>query len=516
MKTVSPSPAEIDLKLYFDLYDTARKGYLTREEFRKFCDYLMNHIMVNKTAMYGLMRDLDRIKGTISYGMLYEAWKRQMLIKSAAEQDSPAVKLVLLLKEIAALDGPTKPMRNSIDWCLEKLASGKIYETPLDNAYNYGKPSKQLSEILPRLNTPGIVFKDLEGYKPIIENKGIVPSITPSFDKKLLESFGFSVFDFTKSLDRKAVLPTVSYHLFQTYGVFSVLDETSFKRFVQKIQSGYNTENPFHNDLHITDVLQMCHCVLTNGGVAGIMQLSKMDIAAFLVSMVIHDYKHPALGNGFFAATGHELAIQYNDQSILENFHLSQAFEVIFKEPGCNIFCKRTPDEVKYMRKRIIESVLSTDMAKHNTIMNSLQTLITTHNIVKGSNNEKILDNKKAEFETKQLIMNAFVHAIDIGNQARPFEVAQLWSTRVMEEFWKQGDLEKQLKIPVSMCCNRSTDTKPAVQSGFICNIVKPLFERLAQIFPKLEILAENARKNEQEWRQLLPPASPKKESTTK
>jgi hypothetical protein len=65
--------------------------------------------------------------------------------------------------------------------------------------------------------------------------------------------------------------------------------------------------------------------------------VGEKGIFAGLVSAIIHDFQHPGYTNQFMINSEHELALTYNDQSVLENFHLSEAFKVI-KKPENNIF----------------------------------------------------------------------------------------------------------------------------------------------------------------------------------
>ncbi len=76
--------------------------------------------------------------------------------------------------------------------------------------------------------------------------------------------------------------------------------------------------------------------------------LDKVAALSCIVAAVVHDfrceicritydntltfyyYRHPGLSNNYFMATSHPLAIRYNDDSILENYHVSEAFMVRF------------------------------------------------------------------------------------------------------------------------------------------------------------------------------------------
>jgi cAMP-specific phosphodiesterase 4 len=56
--------------------------------------------------------------------------------------------------------------------------------------------------------------------------------------------------------------------------------------------------------------------------------------------------------------------LQYNDVSVLENFHIASAYKVL-NMPECNILENLTPVEKKEFRRLFVEIILSTDLTKH-------------------------------------------------------------------------------------------------------------------------------------------------------
>ena len=48
-----------------------------------------------------------------------------------------------------------------------------------------------------------------------------------------------------------------------------------------------------------------------------------------LVAAAVHDVDHPGRTNGFMVNSGHNLALLYNDISVLENHHLAVAFKLM-------------------------------------------------------------------------------------------------------------------------------------------------------------------------------------------
>ena len=55
---------------------------------------------------------------------------------------------------------------------------------------------------------------------------------------------------------------------------------------------------------------------------------------------------------------------KYLDQSVLENYHVSETFKVILND-SCNILENFTNGEFRVIRKRMISCILATDMTNH-------------------------------------------------------------------------------------------------------------------------------------------------------
>jgi len=170
-----------------------------------------------------------------------------------------------------------------------------------------------------------------------------------------------------------------------------------------------------------------------------------------------------------------------------------------------NIFSELSKEDYKTMRKRIVESVLATDMTFHAKQFTYLKLKIESLSISEGKNTEKILDglDKMGIYSTQQEFLNIVLHSSDISNPTKPFHIYSQWAERVMEEFWSQGDKEKSLNLPVSFLCDRNTITLPGAQIGFMDGIVSPFLNSLVQIFPGLNFLLENVNNNKAMYKKI-------------
>uniref|UniRef100_A0A0R3WTX8 PDEase domain-containing protein n=1 Tax=Hydatigena taeniaeformis TaxID=6205 RepID=A0A0R3WTX8_HYDTA len=74
------------------------------------------------------------------------------------------------------------------------------------------------------------------------------------------------------------------------------------------------------------------------------------------------------------------LAILYNDSSVLENYHLAVAFNLL-TFPGCDILVNVTRKQRLTFRRMVIDMVLSTDMSKHMSLLADLKTMVETKKV---------------------------------------------------------------------------------------------------------------------------------------
>ena len=74
----------------------------------------------------------------------------------------------------------------------------------------------------------------------------------------------------------------------------------------------------------------------------------------------------------------------------------------------------------------------------------------------------------------------------------------------MLQEFFNQGDREKQLGIPVQMLNDRDKVVIPNSQIGFIEFVVAPLIIGCVKLFPPLYELSRNIHLNVAHWADLL------------
>ncbi len=70
-----------------------------------------------------------------------------------------------------------------------------------------------------------------------------------------------------------------------------------------------------------------------------------------------------------------------------------------------------------------------------------------------------------------------------------------------MEEFYIQGDQERNLKIQTSAFCDRTKPAECKCQLGFIEFVVAPLYDIWTEMSPELKIAAKCLEENRRYWK---------------
>ncbi|XP_052867554.1 dual specificity calcium/calmodulin-dependent 3',5'-cyclic nucleotide phosphodiesterase 1-like [Anopheles cruzii] len=274
---------------------------------------------------------------------------------------------------------------------------------------------------------------------------------------KTLDDWSFDVFALAEAGNCQPV-KYLGYDLLNRYGMihkFKVPPST-LETFLTRIEEGYcRFRNPYHNNLHAADVAQTVHHVLCQTGLMH--WLTDLEIFATLLAALIHDYEHTGTTNNFHVMSGSDTAMLYNDRAVLENHHISAAFRVL-KEDECNVLQNLSRDEYRELRTLIIDMVLATDMSFHFQQLKNMRNLLTLA--------EPQVDKSKA--------LSLVLHCCDISHPAKRWDIHHKWTMLLLEEFFRQGDLERELGLPFSPLCDRNNTLVAESQIGFIEFIVEP------------------------------------------
>ena len=335
----------------------------------------------------------------------------------------------------------------------------------------------------------------------ILENALININYSPN---KILDK-SFNIFELKEIIGHDNVLPLMGKIILDSFGLFTdeIISTEKLDPFLVSVSNQYFKTTLYHNSMHGADVTQSLCLYFLNSNAEEICQSLILDLLGIFISALGHDLGHPGFTNIFHINSSSELAITYNDISVLENFHTSKLFRII-RNPETDIFEKLSVQDYKTIRKRMVGNILATDMANHGKIMTVINSRISINREENRPKFEILSGNDKTKFEEQQGLFDFLIHAADLAHNTKLFNISIRWVELLTEEFWRQGDKEKSLNLPVSFLCDREKYNIPQSQVGFLKGFIIPTFESLINIFPSLKWTVVNAKTNLDKWQNLV------------
>ncbi|KAM4050714.1 3',5'-cyclic-AMP phosphodiesterase 4C isoform 4-T4 [Anomaloglossus baeobatrachus] len=274
----------------------------------------------------------------------------------------------------------------------------------------------------------------------------------------------------------------------------------TFITYMMTLEDHYHADVAYHNNIHAADVAQSTHVLLSSPALEAV--FTDLEIMAAIFASAIHDVDHPGVSNQFLINTNSELALMYNDSSVLENHHLAVGFKLL-QEENCDIFQNLTKKQRQTLRKMVIDMVLATDMSKHMNLLADLKTMVETKKVT--SLGVLLLDN----YSDRIQVLQNMVHCADLSNPTKPLELYRQWTDRIIVEFFHQGDREREKGMEISPMCDKHNASVEKSQVGFIDYIVHPLWETWADlVHPDAQEILDTLEDN-REWYQSMIPQSP-------
>uniref|UniRef100_A0A7N6AC89 Phosphodiesterase n=1 Tax=Anabas testudineus TaxID=64144 RepID=A0A7N6AC89_ANATE len=428
-----------------------------------------------------------------------------------------------------------------LDWCLDQLETIQTHRSVSEMASNkfkrmlnrelshlseMSRSGNQVSEYISstfldkqnEVEIPSPTLKDkpmshISGVRKLSHSSSLSSASMPRFGvntdhedelaKELedLDKWSFNIFRVAEFSNNRP-LSCIMYAIFQERELLKTfrIPVDTFVTYVMTLEDHYHGNVAYHNSLHAADVTQSTHVLLSTPALDAV--FTDLEILAALFAAAIHDVDHPGVSNQFLINTNSELALMYNDESVLENHHLAVGFKLLHQE-NCDIFQNLTKRQRQSLRKLVIDMVLATDMSKHMTLLADLKTMVETKKVT--SSGVLLLDHYTERIQ----VLKNMVHCADLSNPTKPLPLYRQWTERIMEEFFRQGDKERERGMEISAMCDKHTASVEKSQVGFIDYIVHPLWETWADlVHPDAQELLDTLEEN-REWYLNTMPQSP-------
>ncbi|KAJ1994659.1 hypothetical protein H4R33_000176 [Dimargaris cristalligena] len=335
--------------------------------------------------------------------------------------------------------------------------------------------------------------------------------------------------------------------IFEHMDVMTTLNITDSQvlDFVLDVAAGYQTV-PYHSFYHSVDVVVKLYYVLTT--LCGERYLTSYDVAALLIAGLCHDIGHPGFNNLYQKHANTDLAQKYGDASILEKHSCHETRRLLDKHQllvhlqptispvGLNR--NYSPVTADTLTNSITEMILMTDMAVHYRVVeqcNQLVELVTSAleasesssdddaappspgaqggardgvanlstPISRASSVDSLGTPVNFNAEQRLFFCNVTLHAVDIFNPVLPWDMCKRWSDVMIQESFRQGDLEKLHNFPITPSMDRTQTEQCQISLDFAHYIVKPFFESLAYLFPVDGFVIDSLNDNIRHWEKL-------------
>ncbi|XP_051277420.1 cAMP-specific 3',5'-cyclic phosphodiesterase 4D isoform X4 [Dicentrarchus labrax] len=385
-----------------------------------------------------------------------------------------------------------------------------ISSTFLDKQHEVEMPSPQTQKEKEKKNKP---MSQISGVKKLQHSSSLTNSNIPRFGVKTetedelakelehVNKWGLNVFKISEFSGNRP-LTVMMYTIFQERDLLKTfkIPLDTFITYLMTLEDHYHGDVAYHNNIHAADVTQSTHVLLSTPALEAV--FTDLEILAAIFASAIHDVDHPGVSNQFLISTNSELALMYNDSSVLENHHLAVGFKLL-QEENCDIFQNLTKKQRQSLRKMVIDIVLATDMSKHMNLLADLKTMVETKKVT--SSGVLLLDN----YSDRIQVLQNMVHCADLSNPTKPLQLYRQWTDRIMEEFFSQGDRERERGMEISPMCDKHNASVEKNQVGFIDYIVHPLWETWADlVHPDAQDILDTLEDN-REWYQSTIPQSP-------
>eukprot|EP01104_Vermistella_antarctica_P012702 TRINITY_DN3720_c0_g1_i1.p1 TRINITY_DN3720_c0_g1~~TRINITY_DN3720_c0_g1_i1.p1 ORF type:complete len:641 (-),score=163.35 TRINITY_DN3720_c0_g1_i1:105-2027(-) len=454
---------------------------------------LLEQERLGAQKLVGEMKEKDKeIDGLRSQVVGFQATREKAMRQIETPIRSIERELSTILSANSSALGSNPQLKESLQNILESLSSTDLYEPAFERMIGEQNDNHNIDDVTsswlraefsltsqpvtPAEASRSSVLSTSQAQTMDVDT-GQAPA--PCRDEEL-QSWEFDIFRF----DDQQLVPLVV-AMFDHYDIlekFSVPRDTLYK-FLGELRRHY-IENPYHSFRHAVDVAQTVFSLLTHFKADAM--LTPINIFELLLSAIAHDVGHDGFNNSYHIKAKTELALRYNDKSVLENHHCCTLFTIL-QRPEFDITCGLSADQFGKLRGSVLRCILATDMTAHFEILTKFQQIIESKRDV-------------SKPEDIAIVMQVILKCCDISNVAKPFPVAKRWSEQLTEEYFHQGAHERSIGMTPAPFMDSTQTNMARNTSNFIDYLAGPLFESFAGFFPEAQSLAALVKTNRQLW----------------
>ncbi|XP_077206395.1 cone cGMP-specific 3',5'-cyclic phosphodiesterase subunit alpha' [Paroedura picta] len=262
-------------------------------------------------------------------------------------------------------------------------------------------------------------------------------------------------------------------------------------RWMYTVRKGYR-DITYHNWRHGFNVGQTMFTLLMTGKIKK--YYSDLEAFAMVAAAFCHDIDHRGTNNLYQMKSSSPLA-KLHGSSILERHHLEYS-KTLLQDESLNIFQNLNKRQFEVVLHLFEVAIIATDLALYFKKRTMFQKIVDA--IEKMEKEEDAIRYITMDPIKKEVIMAMMMTGCDLSAITKPWEVQSQVAIMVANEFWEQGDLERNVlqQQPIPMMDRNKSEELPKLQVGFIdfvCTFVYKEFSRFhKEITPMLNGLLNN------------------------
>lgn len=269
------------------------------------------------------------------------------------------------------------------------------------------------------------------------------------------------------------------------------VDHDQILPFLLTVRKNYR-HIPYHNFSHAFEVARAMYCLLKARH-----RFSMLEAVGLFVACLCHDVDHRGKTNSYMVKSASPLAAMYST-STMEHHHFRHTVTIL-QQDGHNIFARLQPTEYKEVLRVIKHCILATDLTQFFSNKPKLDAI------------SKPGSFSWSEGSQRDLAMAVGMTACDLSSGYTVWEGSQELASKIMDEFWEQGDEEKRRGLTKAeqiepILDRRQQENLPLLEVQFLSNVCLPCFVSLSQVIPEAQEMVDGARTNLEKWREMAHP----------
>ena len=215
-----------------------------------------------------------------------------------------------------------------------------------------------------------------------------------------------------------------------------------------------------------------------------------LDQLALLVAALCHDLEHPGTTNAYHVNTSSELALRYNDVSVLENHHAAACFALL---EDTRLLAPLSAAERAALRRAIVAAILATDSACARRAMTRVRPqhaadaprrAVTAHKALlaraQAASACEATDAHAPEHRT--MLVSYLLHCADLCTPLLPHARSKSVAAALATEFEAQAACERAAGLPVTVMLAADAAAKARQEISFIGASLQRLVALIARM----------------------------------